>query len=328
MKRREFMTLVGGAAAGWPLPVYAQQQRLPVVGFLDSRSAESIGNRLRGFRRGLEEDGYIEGRTVGIEYRWAENQRDRLPDLVADLVRRRVDVIVASGGLPGVIAAKAATTTIPIVFLAGQDPVRVGLVSSLARPGGNLTGINFFNTELSAKQFELLHEILPKAKRVAVIVDQSVQANTDATLRDVGDVARAGDVKTSVFTANDSREIDAAYEAIAREHFEGVFVEQSPFLNSRRVQLVQLAARYTTPTVYSGREFTEIGGLISYGSNIDEAYRQVGIYCGRILKGAKASDLPIVQSTRLELVINAQTARMLGVQVPPQLLARADEVIE
>jgi putative ABC transport system substrate-binding protein len=328
MRRRDFFTFMGGAMAAWPLAARAQQPAMPVIGFLDSRSPESIVNRLRGFRRGLEEGGYVEGQSVAIEYRWAENQPDRLPDLAADLVHRHVDVIVASGGIPGVFAAKAATTTIPVVFLAGQDPTKVGLVNSLARPGGNLTGVNFFNTELSAKQFELLHEILPGAKRIAVLVDQSVQANTDATLRDVDDAARVHGMKMEAFNANDSREIDAAYETVARERFEGVFVEQSPFLNSRRVQLVQLAARYTIPAVYSGREYTEVGGLISYGSDINEAYRQVGLYCGRILKGAKAADLPVVQSSKLELVINAQTARMLGLPVSPQLLARADEVIE
>jgi putative tryptophan/tyrosine transport system substrate-binding protein len=327
MRRREFVAVIAGMAT-MPLTARAQQRPLPIVGFLDSRSAEAIGSRLRGFRRGLEQGGYIEGQTVAIEFRWAENQMDRLPELAADLVHRNVDVIVASGGVPGVIAAKAATTTTPIVFLAGQDPVKLGLVSSLARPGGNLTGVNFFNTELSAKQFEHLREILPAAKRIAVLVDASVQANTDATLRDVDAAAGAHGVKIEVFKANNSREIDTAYEAIAREHFDGVFVEQSPFLNSRRIQLVQLAARYTMPAVYSGREFAEVGGLISYGSDIDDAYRQVGVYCGRILKGAKPNDLPIVQSTKLELVVNAQTARMLGLQLSPQLLAVADEVIE
>ena len=327
MRRREFIALISGAAA-WPLAAQAQLRTLPVIGFVDSRSIETMGNRLRGFRRGLEEGGYIEGQSVAIEYRWGENRIDRLPDLAADLVHRHADLIVASGGLGGAFAAKAASTTIPIVFLAAQDPVKLGLVNSLARPGGNLTGINFFNTELAAKQFELLREILPKATRIAVLVDPADHTNTPAVLGDVDTAARATGVDIKVFKASNSGEIDAEFEAIAREHFDGVFVEQAPFLNARRIQLVQLAAHYSVPAVYSGREFAEVGGLISYGSDVDEAYRQVGIYCGRILKGAKPADQPIVQSSKLELVVNAQTARMLKLPVPAQLLARADEVIE
>ena len=327
MRRREFIALISGAAA-WPLAAQAQLRTLPVIGFVDSRSIETMGNRLRGFRRGLEEGGYIEGQSVAIEYRWGENRIDRLPDLAADLVHRHADLIVASGGLGGAFAAKAASTTIPIVFLAAQDPVKLGLVNSLARPGGNLTGINFFNTELAAKQFELLREILPKATRIAVLVDPADHTNTPAVLGDVDTAARATGVDIKVFKASNSGEIDAEFEGIAREHFDGVFVEQAPFLNARRIQLVQLAAHYSVPAVYSGREFAEVGGLISYGSDVDEAYRQVGIYCGRILKGAKPADLPIVQSSKLELVVNAQTARMLKLPVPAQLLARADEVIE
>jgi putative ABC transport system substrate-binding protein len=327
VRRREFIALISGAAA-WPLAAQAQLRTLPVIGFVDSRSIETMGNRLRGFRRGLEEGGYIEGQSVAIEYRWGENRIDRLPDLAADLVHRHADLIVASGGLSGAFAAKAASTTIPIVFLAAQDPVKLGLVNSLARPGGNLTGINFFNTELAAKQFELLREILPKATRIAVLVDPADQTNTPAVVGDVDTAARATGVDIKVFKASNSGEIDAEFEAIAREHFDGVFVEQAPFLNARRIQLVQLAAHYSVPAVYSGREFAEVGGLISYGSDVDEAYRQVGIYCGRILKGAKPADLPIVQSSKLELVVNAQTARILKLPVPAQLLARADEVIE
>jgi putative ABC transport system substrate-binding protein len=287
-----------------------------------------MGNRLRGFRRGLEEGGYTEGQTVVVEYRWAENRMDRLPELATDLAHRNVDVIVASGGLGGAFAAKAATTTIPIVFLAAQDPVKLGLVTSLARPGGNLTGINFYNTELAAKQFELLREILPKPTRIAVLVDPADQTNTAPIVRDVDAAARANSMEIKVFKASNSREVNAEFEAIAQEQFDGVFVEQSPFLNSRRVQLVQLAAHHSIPAVYSGREFPEVGGLISYGSDIAEAYRQVGIYCGRILKGAKPAELPVVQSSKLELVMNAETARMLKLLVPPQLVARADEVIE
>jgi putative ABC transport system substrate-binding protein len=287
-----------------------------------------MGNRLRGFRRGLEEGGYTEGRTVAVEYLWGENRMDRLPILAADLAHRNVDVIVASGGLSGAFAAKAVTATTPIIFLAAQDPVKLGLVSSLARPGGNLTGINFCNTELAAKQFELLREILPKPTRIAVLVDPADQTNTASIVQDVNAAARVNGMEVKVFKASNSREINVEFEAIAQEHFDGVFVEQSPFLNSRRVQLVQLAAYHSSPAVYSGREFPEVGGLISYGSDIAEAYRQVGIYCGQILKGAKPAELPVVQSSKLELVINAETARMLKLPISPQLLARADEVIE
>jgi len=327
MKRRKFITLLGGAAA-WPLAARAQQPAMPVIGFLDSRSIETVGNRLRGFRQGLSEDGYGEGRNVAIEYRWAENQLDRLPELAGDLVHRSVNVIVASGGQPVNLAVKAATTTIPVIFLSPQDPVKVGLVTSLARPSGNLTGVNFFNGELAAKQFELLREMLPNARRIAALVDPVAQSTTETTLQDLETAAHASAIQLYILNAANSRDIDLAFEAMAREHVDGVFVEQSPFLNSRRIQLVQLAARYTIPATYAGREYAEVGGLISYGSDIADAYRQVGVYCGHILKGAKVSELPVVQSSKLEIVVNAQTARMLGLFISPQLLARADEVIE
>jgi putative ABC transport system substrate-binding protein len=307
---------------------HAQQSAIPVVGFLDSRSTETVGNRLRGFRQGLGEDGYAEGRNVAIEYRWAENQLDRLPELAGDLVRRRVNVIVASGGQPVNFAAQAATTTIPVLFLSAQDPVKVGLVTNLARPSGNLTGVNFFNAELAAKQFDLLREILPKVRRIAVLVDPNARENTEMTLHDLETAARAGGIQVQVLRTANSQDIDAAFEEIDREHIDGVFVEQSPFFTSRRVQLAQLTAHYSISASYPGREFAEVGGLISYGSDIADAYRQVGIYCGHILKGAKVAELPVVQSSKLELVINAQTARMLKLTVSPQLLARADEVIE
>jgi putative tryptophan/tyrosine transport system substrate-binding protein len=328
VRRRDFITLVGGAAAAWPLSARAQQPAIPVIGFIDSRFPEAVVDRLRRFRQGLKDGGYAEGENVAIEYRWAENQMDRLPELAADLVRRRVSVVVASGGMAVNFAVKAATTTIPVLFLAGEDPIRLGLVSSLARPDGNLTGINFFNTELAAKEVELLRELVPGAARIAVLVNPNAESNTEATLRDVDAAARTIGVQIRVLNANTSRDIDAAFEAIARERPEAMFVAQSPFLNARRVQLVQLAARHAIPTSYSGREFTEIGGLMSYGSDIADAYRQVGAYAGRILKGAKPTDLPVVQASKFELVINAQTARMLGLEVRPGLLARADEVIE
>lgn len=328
MRRRDFIRALGGVAAGWPLTARAQQSAMPVIGFVDSRSIETVGSRLRGFRQGLGEDGYGEGRNVAIEYRWAENQLDRLPELAGDLVHRGVNVIVASGGQPVNLAVKAATTTIPVIFLSPQDPVKVGLVTSLARPSGNLTGVNFFNGELAAKQFELLRELLPNARRIAALVDPVAQSTTETTLDDLETAARASAMQLYILKAASSRDIDVAFEAMAREHVDGVFVEQSPFLNSRRIQLVQLAARYTIPATYAGREYTEVGGLISYGSDIADAYRQIGVYCGHILKGAKVSELPVVQSSKLEIVVNAQTARMLGLFISPQLLARADDVIE
>jgi putative ABC transport system substrate-binding protein len=329
MRRREIIALLGGAvAATWPLSARGQQLAMPVIGFLDPRSPEGVTERLRGLRQGLKETGHVEGENLTIEYRWAENQMDRLPELAADLVRRQPAVIIASGGRDATLAAKAATTTIPILFLTGEDPVRLGLVASLARPGGNLTGINFFNTELVTKRLELLRELVPGAKRVAVLVNPVDTANTDSTLRAIEPAARAIGLKIQILTASTSREIDAAFATIGRDRPDAVFVIQTAFLNSRRVQLVQLAARYMVPASYSGREFTEVGGLMSYASDIADAYRQVGIYTGRILKGVKPADLPVVQATKFELVINAQTARMLGLDLPPQLLARIDEVIE
>lgn len=253
---------------------------------------------------------------------------DRLAELAADLVRRQSAVIVASGGRDSTLAAKAATTTIPIVFLTAEDPVRLGLVASLARPGGNLTGVNFFNAELTTKRLELLRELVPAAKRIAVLVSPVDAANTDSTLRAIEPAARAIGIQIQVLNASTSREIDAAFAIIGRDRPDAIFVGQTPFLAFRRVQLAQLAARHIVPASYPGREFTEVGGLMSYASDIADAYRQVGIYAGRILKGAKPGDLPVAQATKFELVINVQTARMLGLDLPPQLLARTDEVIE
>jgi putative ABC transport system substrate-binding protein len=325
MRRREFLGVLSGTAAAWPLPAGAQQPAMPVVGFLDPTSSNTFENRLRGFRQGLKETGYVEGENVAIVYRFAENEIDRLPDLAADLVRRHVAVIATLS--KGALAAKAATTSIPIVFLLAEDPVRVGLVTSLARPGGNLTGINFFSAELLAKRLGLVRELIPTATRIAVLVNPT-GVETETTLRDVQSTARATALEIQVLNARTSREINVAFAAFVRERPDALFVDIDPFFTSRRVQLVNLASRYAIPATYPGRQFTEVGGLMSYGSNLTDAWRQVGVYAGRILKGAKPADLPVAQSTKFELVINAETARMLGLTVPPSLLAIADEVIE
>jgi ABC-type uncharacterized transport system substrate-binding protein len=327
MKRRAFISLLGGATA-WPLVARAQQAAMPVIGFLHGTSPETNMDRLRGFHRGLKETGYVEGENVTIVYRWAENQIDRLPELTADLVRRQVAVIAAVGGAASVLAAKAATTTIPIVFNINEDPVRLGLVASLARPGGNLTGINFLSGELVAKRLELLHELVPAATRLAVLVSPVTATNTETTLRSVQSAARAIGLQVQVLNASTSREIDAAFATFARERPDILFVAGDPLFLSRRVQLVNLTSHHAIPATYSTRDFAEAGGLMSYGTNLTDVYRQVGIYAGRILKGAKPADLPVVQATKFELVINAQTARMLDLTVPDKLLATADEVIE
>ena len=326
MGRREFITLFGGSAAAWPFAARAQQPAMPVVGFLHPSSSDTA--RLRAFRQGLKDVGFIEGENVAIEYRWADDQADRLPALAAELVQRRVAVIAAIGGIPSAFAAKAATTTIPIVFLVGVDPVRLGLVASLARPGGNLTGINVFNTELASKRLELLRELVPGAIRIAVLVDPTNAPGTDSTLRDVGAAARAMGLQIQVLNASTSLELDAAFGTLVSERSDALVVASTPFLFDRRVQLAQLAARHAVPAIYQDRHHVEVGGLISYGASLGDGYRHVGVYTGRILKGAKPSDLPVVQSTRFELVINVPTARMLGLTVPPTLLATADEVIE
>jgi putative ABC transport system substrate-binding protein len=328
LRRRQFITLLGGAVAAWPMAARAQQPAMPVIGFLDSRSPEALADRLRAFRRGLKEAGLVEGENVTIVYLWAENQLDRLPALAAELVRRPVAVIVAAGGPAVIVAAKAATTTIPVVFGFAEDPVRLGFVASLARPGGNLTGINFLNRELAAKQLELLRELVPLASRLAALVNPADAAITEQILRQVEQGVRALGLQVQVLNASTSREIDAAFTTLVRERCDALFVAAEPFFNSRRLQLSLLAMRHAVPAIHSGREFAEAGGLITYGSDIADAYRQMGVYSGRILKGARPVDLPVVQSTKLELVINHQTARTLGLTVPEKLLVAADEVIE
>ncbi len=327
MRRREFITLLGGgAAAGWPLAARAQQPAMPVIGFLDSRLPDAITDRLRAFRQGLKDVGYVEGENLAIVYRLANNRDDRLPELAADLAQRGVAVI-ATAGTPSTLAAKAASTTIPIVFLTGDDPVRLGLVTSLSRPGGNLTGINVFNSEVTAKRMELLRELVPHLRRIAVLVNPA-DANTETQLKAVNEAARAMGLQIQVLNADTSTEIDAAFETMGRERPDGVLVGTTAFLNGRRVQLAHQASFHRLPAIYASRDYAEAGGLMSYGSDIMGGWRQAGVYTGRILKGATPKDLPVVQANKFELVINAQTARMFGLALPDRLLAIADEVIE
>jgi putative tryptophan/tyrosine transport system substrate-binding protein len=325
MGRREFVALLGGAAA-WPLAASAQQAAMPVIGYLDSRLPDAITDRLRAFRQGLKDVGYSEGENLAIVYRLANNQDDLLPELAADLARRGVAVIAAAG-TPSTLAAKAATTTIPIVFLTGDDPVRLGFVTSLSRPGGNLTGINVFNSEVTAKRMELLRELVPRLARIAVLVNPA-DANTETQLKAANAAGRGMGLQIQVFNADTSAEIDAAFETMGRERPDAVLVGTTAFLNGRRVQLAHQATFHRLPAIYASRDYAEAGGLISYGSDIVNGFRQVGLYSGRILKGGKPEDLPVVQANKFELVINLQTARMFGLTVPDRLLAVADGVIE
>jgi putative ABC transport system substrate-binding protein len=325
MKRREFITLLGGSVA-WPLAARAQQA-MPVIGVLNPGSPDALASTLRAFRQGLKDTGYVEGENVAIEYRWGENQIERLPELTADLVRRQVAVIATSTS--ALLAAKAATTTIPIVFIAGEDPVRLGLVASLARPGGNMTGVNIFASELVAKRLELLRELVPGAARVAVLVNPANPTTAETTSRDAQAAARDIGLQVQVLNASTGREIDAAFATIfLHDRPDALFVGGDPLFTNRRSQLVLLATRHVLPATYAGRQFPEIGGLMSYGASLTDAWRQMGAYSGRILKGEKPADLPVVQSSKFELVINAQAARVLGLDVPASVLARADEVIE
>jgi putative ABC transport system substrate-binding protein len=327
MRRREFIMLLGGASAAWPLAARAQQAALPVIGFLSIASAAPFAHLVAGLRRGLQETGFIEDRTVAFEYRWAGGQYDRLPELASDLVRRQVNVIVTSGGDNPALAAKAATATIPIVFNIGSDPVKVGLVASLARPGGNATGVNIFAIELVQKRLGLLLDLIPTASSIAVLINPNF-APAGANAREAEAVGRAARKEMVIFHAGSESEIDAAFARIAQARSGALLVGADPFFNSRREQIVAQAAHHAIPSIYAGREFAQAGGLISYGTSLVEAHRQQGIYAGRILKGEKPSDLPVVQLSKFELVINLKTAKALGLTIPPGVLAIADEVIE
>ena len=325
MRRRKFITLLGGAAA-WPLAANAQQPAMPVIGFVNAGSSDApLG---AAFRSGLNESGYVEGQNVTVEYHWLAGQFDRLPSLMADLVRRRVAVIATPAGNLAALTAKAATTTIPIVFSVGEDPVRLGLVASLARPGGNATGINFFNTEIAGKRLGLLHELVPKAARIAVLVNPANVSTAEATLLDIPPAARTLGLQFQVLNASTSREIEAAFTNLARDRVDALFVAPDSFFISRRVQFATLTTRDRIPAAYADREMTEAGGLMSYGTDFTDMFRQVGGYTGRILNGTQPSELPVVQATKFEFVINLQSARALGLEVPSSVQVLADEVIE
>jgi len=326
VKRREFITLLGGAAA-WPLAARAQQPAMPVVGFLSGRSPGEAASAVDAFRQGLGEFGYIEGQNVTIEYRWAEGHYDRLPALAAELVARQVAVIAATGGEASGLAAKAATATIPIVFTMGGDPVELGLVVSLNKPGGNVTGVTFIVNDIPTKRLGLLRQLVPNATTIAMLVNPNFPA-TSAEVRDVQAAARTIGLEIDLLPASTSREIDAALATFVRKRPDALFVGGDPFLLGQRDQIASLAARNAVPAIYAQREFVAAGGLISYGANLADGYRQVGIYAARILKGEKPANLPVVQPTKFEMAINVKTAKALGLQIPDKLLALADEVIE
>ena len=327
MRRREFIRLISGTAVAWPLAAHAQQPAMPVVGLVNGGSADAAVRFVAAFRKGLNETGYVEGQNVTVDYHWLEGRYDSVPALMADLVRRQVAVI-ATPITATALAAKAATATIPIVFGAGEDPVQLGLVASLARPGGNATGINIFVQEVVAKRLRLLHDLLPKAARVAVLVNPANASSVEATLRGVQEAAPLIGLQTQILNATTIGEIDAAFVMLAQEHPDALFVAPDTFFTSRRVQFATLTARDRIPASYAVRELVAAGGLMSYGTDVADMFRQVGVYAGRILKGAKPADLPVLQLSKFEFVINLQTARALGIEVPPAALSIADEVIE
>jgi putative ABC transport system substrate-binding protein len=327
MQRRKFITLIGGAAAAWPLAARAQQTVLPVVGFLNSASPQPWEKYVAGFRAGLKEAGYVDGQNVTIEFRWAEGRYDRLPGMAADLVRRKVAVLVATGGAPSVVAAKAATSTIPIVFTSGSDPVRSGFVTSLNRPGGNTTGVNFFVFVLEGKRLGLLRALIPGVQLIAVLLNPNRPDHANQ-VREVQEAARAIGQQIHILLASSESAINAAFATATQLHAGALLVGTDAFFNSQRDKIVALAARHSIPTVYEQRDFALAGGLMSYGTNLANGYRQAGAYVGRILKGEKPGDLPVVQSTKFEFVINLKTAKALGLTVPEGLLNAADEVIE
>jgi putative tryptophan/tyrosine transport system substrate-binding protein len=327
MKRREFIVLLGGAAIAWPLAARAQQPAMPVIGFLSSRSPDESKHLVAAFRTGLQASGYVEGQNVGIEYRWAEGQYDRLPELAADLVRRGVAVLVTTGGEPSALAAKEATSTIPIVFTVGGDPVKVGLVASLSRPGGNATGVSLLTTAPEAKRLGLLNEVVPNAAVFGVLINPNYQ-EAEAQSREVQDAARAIGRQVQIANAGNDRELEAAFAALVQQRVPALLVSADPFFDTRRDWIVALAAQFKLPAIYQFRDFAVAGGLMSYGISITDGYRQVGIYAGQVLKGAKPADLPIHQSIKFEFVINLRTAKALDVKISDNLLSLADEVIE
>jgi putative ABC transport system substrate-binding protein len=327
LNRRELMTLVGGVAVAWPLAARAQKSAMPVIGFLNSGSADAFAHLAAAFRQGLQEAGYVEGQNVVIEYRWAEGRYDLLPLLAADLVKRQANVIAATGGEQSVVAAKAATTRTPIVFTAGGDPVRQGLVSSLNRPGGNLTGVYFQTGAIESKRLGLLRDLVPNTAIIGVLLNPNSPA-AEPELRDIPDAARAVGQKIVILEANNEQGIDATFATLAKRHIGALLVASDPLFSNRRDQIVALAARYSLPTTYYSREFTAAGGLMSYGANLADAFRQAGIYTARVLNGEKPADLPVMQPTKFELVLNLKTAKALGLTIPDKLLALADEVIE
>ena len=327
MKRRNFLAGLVGTTVAWPLTALAQQPAMPVIGFLNSASPQPFENYVAGFRAGLKETGYVDGKNVAIEFRWAEGHYDRLPGMAADLVRLKVAVLVATGGSPAVLAAKAATTTVPIAFTIGGDPVRLGIVTSLSRPGGNITGVDLFVNQMETKRLGLLRALVPKADLIAILLNPNNPIATDQ-MREVQEVARATGQQIQILPASSESEINAAFATAVQLHAAAVLVCGDPFFNSQREKIIALAARHAVPAVYEQREHALAGGLMSYGTSLSDGYRQVGIYVGRILKGEKPADLPVLQATKFEFVINLKTAKALGIEVPPNLSAEADKIIE